>query len=85
MDAASGQCISIFLVQSTYTKCQKNEVYSYNSCICVNGYTRDSYGVCKLIEDHHDKEKEKCPSPSYYNGATCVCPLGYGFDPYNNC
>ena len=75
----AGIAIAIFysLGANSNKTCNKNEEYVGNACQCINGYTRDSSGVCTKPSSIDCKDPNEM-----YNGTTkkCDCIDGYTRD-----
>ena len=75
----AGIAVTIFYSLGTNSNktCNKNEEYVGNVCQCINGYTRDSSGVCTKPASINCKDPNEM-----YNGTTkkCDCIDGYTRD-----
>lgn len=76
LDITTGQCVRINLVIPANPipvapRCKKNEVLSFNVCVCIQNFAKNQHGRCVPVFN------TECQPNSYFDGQRCVCNDGY--------
>ena len=74
MESVRGQCVKISIINTQPVvpfpqNCRDNEVFAFNQCVCAQGFTRDSSGLCV--------RNVVCAENSFWSDGQCVCETGY--------